>query len=333
MSRLRAAYVLGREPYELIYGPQQREGVRRLVGHEPPVLTAADVAAGAPELGEVEVVLSGWGAPVMDASFLAQAPRLRAVLYGAGSVRGFVTDELVARGVVVSSAASGNAVPVADYTVAAVYFSLKRVWQLLRTEPAAQAQVTATIPGAYDATVGLVGLGEVGRLVCRRLDTDGLTLLAYDPYLAPEAARAAGVELVSLEELFVRSDVVSVHAPLHEGTRGMIGATQLRAMRPGATLINTARGPVVRSDDLVAVLRERPDLQAVLDVTDPEPLPADAPLRALPNVVVTPHVAGSLGRECRRMGAMMVEELGRLVEGRPLQWQVDLTRLSIAATP
>lgn len=334
MRRLRAAYVLGADALGRIYGPEERAQVLRWTDGEPPVLTGEQAAAGTRALEDVEVVLSGWGAPVMDEAFLAQAPRLRAVLYGAGSVRGFVTDALVERGVVVSSAVSGNAVPVADYTVAAVHLSLKRLWSFLRAPDArAEASVLASVQGTYGATVGLVGLGEVGRQVCRRLAGSGVQLLAHDPYVGEAEARELGVRLVGLEELFASCEVLSVHAPLHEGTRGMITAAHLGAMPVGATLLNTARGAVIRPDDLVRVLTERPDLQAVLDVTEPEPLPADAPLRALPNVVLTPHIAGSLGRECRRMGAMMAQELERLAHGQPLRWPVDLGRLAVAALP
>jgi phosphoglycerate dehydrogenase-like enzyme len=335
MSGLRAAYLLDPEPYDLVYGPEQRRAVRRLVVEEPPVLTAADVAAGTGALADVDVLLTGWGVPPLDAHVLAQAPRLRAVLHGAGAVRGFVTDALLARGLVVSSASSANAVPVVQYSVAAVHLSLKRVWQLLQAPTADAARtIVPDVPGAYDAAVGLLGLGEIGRRVCRRLAADdGLRLLACDPWCSPDEARALGVELVGLDELFARSEVVSLHAPLHEGTAGLVGAEQLRALPTGATLINTARGGVVRTDDLLAVLRERSDLQAVLDVTDPEPLPQDHPLRSLPNVVLTPHVAGSRGRECRRMGALVVRELAALAAGRPLQHAVDLSRLERAATP
>jgi phosphoglycerate dehydrogenase-like enzyme len=335
VSGLRVAYLLDPEPYRLVYGPQQRDAVRRLAAGEPPVLTAADVAAETDALRHVDVLLTGWGVPPLDAGVLEQAPRLRTVLHGAGAVRGLVTDALLARGVVVSSASSANAVPVAQYAVASVHLSLKRVWQLLRapTGDAARA-VAQRVPGAYDAVVGLVGLGEIGRLVCRRLRADdGLHVLAFDPWCSDDDARALGVELVGLDELFARSEVVSLHAPLHEGTRGLVHAAQLRRLPSGATLVNTARGGIVRTDDLVTVLRERTDLQAVLDVTEPEPLPDRHPLRSLPNVVLTPHIAGSLGRECRRMGALVVRELEAVAAGRPLSHAVDLSRLALAATP
>jgi phosphoglycerate dehydrogenase-like enzyme len=130
------------------------------------------------------------------------------------------------------------------------------------------------------------------------------------------------VESTPLAELFRRSDVVSLHAPLLDETVGLIAGEHLAAMKPGATFINTARGGIVSQDELVEVARRRPDLQFVLDVTEPEPLPPDSPLYALENVVLTPHIAGSVGTECRRMGRYMVEELRRYLAGEPLQWLI-----------
>lgn len=328
----RVAYVLGVEGYRRIWGPEQRAAVAALCGGEPPLVTAEQAAAGDPRLADVEVILSGWGAPVMDAAFCAAAPRLRAVLYAAGSVRGFVTDALVERGVAVSSAVGANAVPVADYTVAAVHFSLKRGWHFMRSQPVTERDKDV-VPGGYGSRVGLVALGAVGRLVCERLRGGDLGLVAHDPYVSAADAAALGVGLVGLAELFATSDVVSLHLPLHEGTRNLVDAALLASMKPYATLVNTARGGVVHHDHLVEVLTARPDLQAVLDVTDPEPLPADHPLRALDNVVLTPHIAGSLGPECHRMAATMVEELRLLLAGEPLRRQVPLDRLDIAALP
>ena len=140
------------------------------------------------------------------------------------------------------------------------------------------------------------------------------------------SAAALGLRLVTLEELFARCDVVSLHVPLLPSTRGLVTARLVASMKPNATLINTARGAILEPA-VVSVLSQRPDLQAVLDVTDPEPLPAGSLLRSLPNVTLTPHVAGSVGRECRRLGDMMVDELRRFVAGQPLQWPVDLAHL------
>jgi phosphoglycerate dehydrogenase-like enzyme len=149
-----------------------------------------------------------------------------------------------------------------------------------------------------------------------------VNVLAYDPYLTPQTAEDLGVTPCELPGLFARSEVVSVHTPWLPETEKLIGAGLLGSMKRGATLINTSRGAVIDEDALCGVLRERSDLTAVLDVTHPEPPSADSPLRYLPNVVLTPHVAGSVGPEVERMGWWMVEEARRYLLGHPLQHQV-----------
>jgi phosphoglycerate dehydrogenase-like enzyme len=142
----------------------------------------------------------------------------------------------------------------------------------------------------------------------------------YDPFLTPEEADELGVERASLDEVFSRSDVVSLHAPCFPETVGMVTGRHLGRMRTGATFINTARGALVRQQEMIDVASRRADLQFVLDVADPEPLPRESPLYELDNVVLTPHIAGSAGNECRRMGRTMVEELDRFIAGQPLHY-------------
>lgn len=333
-DRLRARFVLRPDAYERIYGPDQRAAIEELVEVVGPPETAERVAQDPDILSDVEVLLSGWGAPLLTAELLDKAPKLRLVLYGAGAVRGFVTDVLFERAIKLSSAASANAVPVAEYTLATVLFSLKHGWRFVRRAIADPADPDRqAVPGAYHATVGLAGLGAIGRLVRERLRPFDLAVLAYDPYCSEAEARALKVSLVSLEELFARSSVVSLHVPLYEATRAMIGRDLLALMPQGATIINTARGALVRHDELAAVLAERPDLDAVLDVTDPEPLPAGHRLLELDNVVLTPHIAGSLGPECLRLGDLVVGELRRYLAGEPLAYEVDPKLLPIQAEP
>ena len=160
------------------------------------------------------------------------------------------------------------------------------------------------VPGCYGSTVGLLSIGMCGRLLLERLEPFDLRVLAHDPFVSPEQAQTLGVTPVALPELFRRSDVVSVHTPLNSATRGMIGGELLSSMPTGATFINTARGGLVREADLLEVARTRPDLQFLLDVTEPEPPLADSPLWALANVELTPHVAGAAGGELRRFGAI-----------------------------
>lgn len=331
MNRPVAAYLLDPVAFDQIYGTVERAQITELadVAHEP--MSAAEFAASTRDFSAVEIVLSGWGAPVMDGLFLDRLPALRAVLYGAGTIRRFATPELARRGVQVTTAALGNSVPVADYTVAAVHLSLKRLWPVLRG--AADNLDVAAVLGGYKSTLGLVALGAVGRLVCDRFRGSDLELLAYDPFVTGAEARMLGVRLVGLDELFARSDVVSIHAPLLESTRGLVTGQLVSSMPRYATLINTARGAVLDQAAVEVALRDRPDIQAVLDVTDPEPLPADSALRSMPNVVLTPHVAGSIGRECNRLGQMMVDELRRYVAGEPFSWPARLDALEQIPMP
>ena len=328
----KALYLLDGEAFEKIYGDEERTAVAELADVYAPPQTADSVAKNPCVLTEAEVILSGWGAPAMDAAFLEAAPNLRVVLYGAASIRRMATPALWDRGVRITSANAANAVPVSEYVLAAILFSLKRGWHFAfsaRREMALPGQ--SQVPGAYGSTVGLVSLGMVGRLVRERLRPFDLRVVAYDPYVTPEEARVIGVDLMSLEDLFESSEVVSLHSPLLPETEGMILGSHVASMKWNATLINTSRGAVVREAEMVEVLEERPDLWAVLDVTNPEPPEPGSRLYNLPNVVLTPHIAGSLGSECRRMGRLVVDELSRYVAGVPLEYEITRERAALMA--
>ncbi|MDQ3941628.1 MAG: hydroxyacid dehydrogenase [Actinomycetota bacterium] len=328
----KALYLLDSGAFEKIYGEEERAAVAGLADVYAPLQTGDSVAKNPGVLAEAEVILSGWGAPAMDGGFLAAAPNLRVVFYGAGSIRRVATPAFWERGLRITSAYAANAVPVSEYALAAILFSLKRGWHFAfsaRHERALPRQ--GQVPGAYGSAVGLVSLGMVGRLVRERLRPFDLRVVAYDPFVTPEEAHALGVDLMSLEDLFASSDVVSLHVPLLPETEGMILGSHLASMKRNATLINTSRGAVVREGEMVEVLGKRPDLWAVLDVTHPEPPEPDSPLYDLPNVVLTPHIAGSLGSECRRMGRLVVEELRRYVAGEPLEHEITRERAALMA--
>lgn len=277
-------------------------------------------------LSRVDILVTSWGAPVLDAATLARAGRLAAVIHAAGSVRHHLTDDVWERGVEVSSAADVNAVPVAEYTLAAILFAGKAVLPLaaaLRRDPGATDVTQWKAIGNYARQVGIIGASRIGRLVCDLLRPFALEVVVSDPWLDDAGAAALGARLVSLDELCATSDIVSVHAPELPETRHLIDASGLASMPDGATLINTARGSLVDHDALVAEVTTG-RLNAVLDVTTPEPLPADSPLLHLPNVLVTPHVAGSLGTELFRLGEAAADEVERLSRGEPLLRPVRL---------
>ncbi|MGQ4486710.1 hydroxyacid dehydrogenase [Streptomyces sp. SAS_281] len=309
--------------HERLFEPRHRDRLAALARTDP-ALVAHDLAAPDPRvataLAEAEVLFTCWGATPLTEPVLAAAPRLKAVVHAAGSVKHHITDACWARGLAVSSAAGANALPVAEYTLATILLANKRVphsAQVYR-EVRADHDWRAELDGAgnYRRTVGIVGASRIGRRVIELLRPFDLAVLLYDPFVTPEEAARLGVEPATLDELCARADVVSVHAPQLPGTHHMIGARQLSLMRTGSTLINTARGSLI---DEAALLRELVPgrLHAVLDVTDPELPPGDSPLYDLPNVLLTPHVAGSLGNELHRMTDHALDELERYVQGRP----------------
>lgn len=283
-------------------------------------------------LARADVLISGWGCPVVDAGVLADAPRLRAVMHAAGSVKQVLAPAVWERGITVSSAAPANAAPVAAYTVAAIHLSAKRVFRAAGEYRAGRPQDLTVSPttGLLDRTVGVIGASKIGRLVLGRLAGAGVRLLVHDPYLGASEAEALGAELVSLAALLTASDIVSLHAPLLPGTRHLIDARALGLLRDGAVLINTARGGLVDTEALAEHCAAG-RIDAVLDVTDPEPLPPGHVLLTLPNVLVTPHVAGAMGTEVRLLGAFAVAEVERFAAGDALVGEVraeDLPRIA-----
>lgn len=317
-----ALFILGSDAVRTIYGPAQRKQIDALADVLAEPFTQSEVTAHADELARAEVIFSGWGAPKLDEAFLAAAPNLKLFLYGAGTVRGFVTEAFWESGITLCSARSFNAVPVSEFTLAQILLCLKRAFAFQHEYRQKRCYLRGherRAPGAYQSTVGLVSLGEIGRRVVDRLRGFDLEILVHDPYAPPALLEELGVESVTLEELFRRSHCVSVHTPWLPETEKLIGPDLLRLLPPDGSFINTSRGAVVDEAGLVEVLRERPDLQACLDVTHPEPPPPESPLYELPNVFLTPHIAGAIDRECQRLGQAMVEELGRWQRGEPLQ--------------
>ncbi|MFC7493601.1 MULTISPECIES: hydroxyacid dehydrogenase [unclassified Nocardioides] len=289
---------------------------------------------GSPPAADVEILVTSWGSPVIDTTALAAMPRLRAVVHAAGSVKHLLCPEVWERGVRVTSGAAINARPVAEFALGAVLWSTKNVLPLTerfrqeRTAP--DLTMDDTIAGNYRTTVGILGASATGRSLIELLAPFDIDVLVSDPTLSAADASALGAELVPLDQLFARSRVLSVHAPLLPETRHLVDSRLLTLMPDGATLINTARGGVVDHDALrVELLDGR--LQAVLDVTEPEPLPHDDPMWMLPNVTITPHIAGSQGRELLRLGRAVVDEVRALIDGRPPLRPVDPGALATSA--
>jgi phosphoglycerate dehydrogenase-like enzyme len=328
--------VMDRASFEAHFDPGRLGRLGELVtlGADPWFATLDGDAARA-RLAEVEVLVTSWGAPALTPELLAAAPRLRAVFHCAGSVRALVTDEVWRRGLLVTSGADANAVPVVEFTLAMVILAGKKAPFIAAARAAPPSLSGSARWGDLSnlrRTVGVVGFSRIGRLVVERLraNLEDVSVLVSDPHADPDDVAAAGGELVDLPTLLPRVDVLTLHAPALPSTVGMIGREQLSLLPDHATLVNTARGALVDHDALADECGSG-RLFAILDVTEPEPLPPDSPLRSMPTVLVTPHLAGSLGTEVHRLTDRALDDLARWCGGEPVVDRVTAETMALRA--
>lgn len=285
---------------------------------------AGDEPAGKAELidllADAEACITSWGVAQFDAEVVAAAPRLRAMAHMGSSVKRFVSDAFWARGIHLTSTGIALARTVAETTLGFMIVGMKRVWPLgqhvreggWREPPVWEKWISREL---FRKQVGIIGASNVGRFVIELLKKFEVTILLYDPYVTENEARDLGVEKLELKELLARADIVSLHAPANPDTVHMLNAEALESMKDNALLINTARGTLIDEPALVKEL-QKGRFFAFLDVTDPEPPLKESLLRSLPNVVVTPHIAGCI-ENCNQLGELSVEELRRFFAGEP----------------
>lgn len=324
---LKGIFIMSDELIDLDYPPYLRDEMKKEIQLLEPVLTPDNYTEHWDVIHEADVIFSGMGSVEMDKAFLDRAPNLKAVFYAASSVKYmFTDDEVWKRDIIVSTARTVNAIPVAQFSMAQILLSLKNSWYLarkVRDEETFTHGNDYPIPGMYDTNVGIISLSAIGVQVVHYLKEHGLNILVYDPYVNETEAQALGVQLKSLEELFKESDVVSLHAPLLPETVDLVTGKHIRSMKKYATFINTARGEIVKEDEMIEVLQERTDLTALLDVTSPEPPHPGSPLYSLENVMLTPHISGSTGKERQRQGEEMFKEFKRYVNNESLKHQIS----------
>jgi phosphoglycerate dehydrogenase-like enzyme len=306
-----------------VFGLGRRERIAGLSELYPEVVNGENFDRHAGNLAEVEVIFATWGMPRFTEHHFASLPNLKAVFYAAGNVRAFAAP-LVERGIVLVSAWDINAIPVAELCLSQILLSLRGYFRSVRRYREIKTAEAKGFPraGVFGETVGLIGLGKIGTRLRRLLAAYPLRMIAHDPVLSPERAAELDVESVSLEEVFRRALVVSNHVPDLDSTRGLLTGRHFESLREGATFINTGRGAQVVEDDLIRVLTARPDLTALLDVTWPEPPAGDSPLWTLSNVLISPHIGGTIGDEVVRLADCAIEEFEAWISGRPLRYQV-----------
>ncbi|NAZ87991.1 C-terminal binding protein [Kineococcus indalonis] len=263
-------------------------------------------------------------APVTAAVLAAMAPGATVVRYGVG-VDNVDLDAARAAGVAVANVPDYGSDTVADHATACLLALLRKLPaydRAVREEGWIQPAALSPLPGSRSTTVGLVGTGRIGSAVAARLAPFGFTVLAHDPFADPAALAARGIVAVGLEELLERSHAISLHLPLTDATRHLLDDAALARVRRGAVLVNTARGGLVDTGALVRALQDGRLGAAALDVTEPEPLPADSPLRRLPGVLLTPHAAYFSDDSVADLQRLAAEEVERALAGRPLRCRV-----------
>jgi phosphoglycerate dehydrogenase-like enzyme len=273
-------------------------------------------------LKDADVGVGSWGTPKPDQALMDGCPCLRLWEHVAGTVKMMFGPHLDGRDMTIASCKGAIADNVAEVTVGEIITGVRRVWE----NAAEQRRVYSPDGGAQVgerkkypqrrvmsvSTIGIVAASEIGRRVSKLLQPFGCRVLCYDPYLTREQAAAFGAELVDdLVELCRLCDAVTLHTPALPATKHMLGAKHFQAMGDDTVFVNTSRGNCIDQAALVEEL-QKGRLFAFLDVTDPEPTPLDSPLRALPNVVLTPHLAGA---RSFNLGRRAVDDIQAFLQG------------------
>lgn len=304
-------------------------------GFENRIYTKADILSDKTAFADVKFIFSTWGMESFTKDEIKEIfPSLECVFYAAGSVQKFAREFLECS-VRVFSAFAANAVPVAQYTFAQIILANKGFYTLCSKNFTKDKQKgrdhLASLPGNFMVPVGIIGAGMIGSMVCQRLVAEGIDVLVFDPFLSDEKAKALGVKKCSLEYLFENCFVISNHLANNEKTKGMLCKKYFEKMQKNAVFINTGRGAQVVEADLADILSKRPDITAILDVTDPEPPLDNSPFYSLDNCILTPHIAGSSGNEVYRMSEYMKDEFLSFINSKPTKYEITLSMLETMA--
>ena len=317
------------EKFNKVYTPSV---IRRLegFGELSPIIDKENIEENREFLTDCEFAFSTWGMPdFTEADIKKYMPSLKAVFYSAGSVQYFARPFLNS-GIKIFSAFAANAVPVTEYTFAQIILAAKGFFQastnykLLHRRSVAHA---GTASGNYECKIGLIGLGAIGKEVAKRLQSLDVEVLACDPFIPEETAKALGVTLVDMDTIFSECDVISNHLADKEELKNIFNYSLFRKMKKHSVFINTGRGNQVDEFALARSLILHPSRTFLGDVLKKESFPYSSPLFWCPNAILTPHIAGSMGNETQRMAHYMMDEFERLLEGKETKYEITLSQL------
>ena len=281
-------------------------------------------------LADCEIAFSTWGMPRFTKEEIAEyMPELKAVFYAAGTVQYFARPFLES-GIKVFSAFAANAVPVAEYTFAQITLAAKGYFQAAkyyRILPARSLAFANSSTGNFGCKVGLAGLGAIGKAVAEKLKALDVEVYACDPFVSEETAKELGVTLVDMETLFSECDIISNHLANKPELENIFNYKLFKRMKKRSTFINTGRGAQVAEYSLALSLLLHPSRTFVADVLKNELMPIISPLFWCPNAILTPHIAGSTGKEPQRMAYYMMEEMESFLSGEAAKYEVTLESL------
>ncbi|HBM79792.1 MAG TPA: phosphoglycerate dehydrogenase [Clostridiaceae bacterium] len=319
-----------------VYDSGRRELFKREIEIYPEIINKDNLEQNKEYLKQVEIILSTWGMESFTGEQLDKYfPNLKAVFYAAGSVRYFALPFLE-RGVKIISAWGAMAIPVAEFTVGEILLANKGYYIAMSRYKKygyenSHDLSTMKFPGTYGTKVGILGAGMIGSRVIKMLKNHNVELMVFDPFMSELKADNLGVKNFSLEEVFAECQTISNHIANNAQTVGMLDYKLFSLMKDNAAFINTGRGAQVVEEDLARALKEKPDRCAILDVTWPEPCPKDHEFWKLPNVFISPHIAGYASAEVGRMADYMLKELKGFIAGEKLQYEVSIPMLSTMA--
>ncbi len=333
----KAVFMLQDKNWEFINKIYNRDSLDRIKEYAsvyPELISRESLQIHREVLKDTEIVFSTWGmTDLSEEEIQRYLPKLKAVFYGAGTVQGFARPFLN-QNITVVSAWAANAVPVAEYTLAQILLANKGFFQnvhITKNSYEAARDYTDAFAGNYSVKVGILGAGMIGTKVIELLKPFNVEVLVYDPFLPEDRAETLGVRKCTMAEIFSECQTISNHIANLPTTQGIINCELFDKMLPNATFINTGRGAQLVERDLIKALKEMPARTAVLDVTDPEPPVAGSELFDMKNVILTSHIAGSMGREVERLGCYMADEFIRYVNGKELKYGVALKMLETMA--
>lgn len=337
MGKIKGVFLANPDGFRIryVFAKGRRERFEQLLDMLPELVCRENLEEHRDFLQETQVIVATWEIPLLTREEIAAYfPKLKLVIYAAGSVQKFARPYLE-QGVRVVSAWGAMSIPVAEFTVGEIIHANKGFYRSLAlykelSYNAAHWKILQEYPGTYHTKVGILGAGMIGSLVIRMLRQYSAEIMVFDPFLSPERAKELGIDRTySLEEIFSECQTISNHIANNPQTVGMLDYHLFCRMKDNAAFINTGRGAQVVEDDLIRALKEKPERCAILDVTWPEPVRPD--LMALPNVFCTPHIAGFAADEVLRMPDVMLEVLEQYLKDGSLRYEVTMEMLATMA--